>query len=75
MMNKNRRKVVAEVIGQLQNSRDKLTQLANEERAAIDALPDGLKDSDQGQEMEGYAELLEDGAECLDSVIGDLQNI
>lgn len=75
MMNKKRRNEIAKVVEQLKQSRDKITQLANEERTAYDSLPDSLKETDNALEMGDNVEFLEAASENVESAIGELLNI
>ena len=74
-MNKKRRNEIAKVVEQLKQSRDKITQLANEERTADDSLPDSLKETDNALEMGDNVEFLEAASENVESAIGELLNI
>ena len=74
-MNKKRRNEIAKVVEQLKQSRDKITQLANEERTAYDSLPDSLKETDNALEMGDNVEFLEAASENVESAIGELLNI
>ncbi len=75
MMNKKRRNEIAKVVEQLKQSRDKITQLANEERTAYESLPDSLKETDNALEMGDNVEFLEAASENVESAIGELLNI
>ncbi len=74
-MNKKRRNEIAKVVEQLKQSRDKITQLANEERTAYESLPDSLKETDNALEMGDNVEFLEAASENVESAIGELLNI
>jgi len=75
MMNKKRRNEIAKVVEQLKQSRDKITQLANEERTAYESLPESLKETDNALEMGDNVEFLEAASENVESAIGELLNI
>lgn len=74
-MNKARRKKLEEVISTLEDMRDELTHLHNEERDAFDNLPDSLQYSEKGEEMEECADALEENTDSLDDVINNLIEI
>lgn len=74
-MNKKRRNEIAKVVEQLKQSRDKITQLANEERTAYESIPDSLKETDNALEMGDNVEFLEAASENVESAIGELLNI
>lgn len=74
-MNKKRRNEIAKVVEQLKQSRDKITQLANEERTAYESLPESLKETDNAVEMGDNVEFLEAASENVESAIGELLNI
>lgn len=75
MMNRKRRNEIAKVVEQLKQSRDKITQLANEERTAYESLPESLKETDNALEMGDNVEFLEAASENVESAIGELLNI
>ncbi len=75
MMNKKRRNEIAKVVEQLKQSRDKINQLANEERTAYESLPESLKETDNALEMGDNVEFLEAASENVESAIGELLNI
>lgn len=74
-MNKKRRNEIAKVVEQLKQSRDKINQLANEERTAYESLPESLKETDNALEMGDNVEFLEAASENVESAIGELLNI
>lgn len=74
-MNKERRKEIERIVDELEDLRDRLNYVADEERDAFENMPESIQDSERGREMEEYADRLESAYDNLDSVIGDLQEI
>ncbi|HFL2835938.1 TPA: hypothetical protein ACGWV8_002566 [Pseudomonas aeruginosa] len=57
-MNKARRKQLAEIAEQLQELRDRIEQLQEEEQEGFDNLPEGLQQGERGQVMEQATEQM-----------------
>lgn len=74
-MNRIRRKSLRTILGQmdelstvLEAVKEALQDVLNEEQEAYDNLPEGLQESDRGQQMQEYIEALEGVVDSL----GDL---
>lgn len=70
-MNNARRKQIAEIIGKLQeidieSLASEIRNLADEEQAAFDNMPESLQQSDRGQQSEAAADALSEAAEALE---------
>ena len=66
-MNKLRRKELAVVAGMLEELdalreqiRDRLAEIRDEEQDALDSMPEGLQESERGQQMQEYIVAMED---------------
>lgn len=74
-MNKLRRKNLAEVISKLeeldslrQEAMEMLSSIIDEEQEAYDNLPESLQDSERGEQMQEYIDLMQGVADELDSL-------
>lgn len=71
-MNRIRRKSLRTILGQmdelstvLETVKEALQDVLNEEQGAYDNLPEGLQESDRGQQMQEYIDALEGVADSL----------
>ncbi len=71
-MNRIRRKSLRTILGQmdelstvLETVKEALQDVLNEEQEAYDNLPEGLQESDRGQQMQEYIDALEGVADSL----------
>ena len=71
-MNRIRRKSLRTILGQmdelstvLETVKEALQDVLNEEQEAYDNLPEGLQESDRGQQMQGYIDALEGVVDSL----------
>lgn len=67
-MNRQRRIRIEQAISLLHQAREHLEAIHDEERSAFENLPENLQMSERGQKME-------EGAELLDGVICDLEDM
>jgi hypothetical protein len=67
-MNKERRDRLSDVIASLEEAKDLLEEVKNDEQDAFDNLPVGLQCSERGSKMEEYIELMEDAGDQIDKV-------
>lgn len=74
-MNKQRRKWLEDIIGKLEEQKDELYNLQQEEQEAYDNMPESLQESDRGQEIYETSTCLEDEFDSLENVIQNLQEI
>lgn len=74
-MNKARRKWLEDIIGKLEEQKEELYNLQQEEQEAYDNMPESLQDSERGQTAYEYASDLEDEHSNLEDVIQNLQEI
>ena len=73
-MNKDRRSRIAEIVSQLETLKDQIAELQGEEQDAFDNLPEGLQQSDRGQQSENAASYLSDAESSIDDVISSLND-
>lgn len=74
-MNKKRREKVADAFELVRKVQELLQEVKEEEQEALDNLPDSLRDSEKGEQMQEYVELMEEAGGYLDdaaSVIGQI---
>lgn len=67
-MNKERRDRLSDVIASLEEAKDLLEDVKNDEQDAFDNMPVGLQCSERGSKMEEYIELMEDAVGQIDNV-------
>lgn len=67
-MNKERRDRLSDVIASLEEAKDLLEDVKNDEQDAFDNMPVGLQFSERGSKMEDYIELMEDAGDQIDNV-------
>jgi len=72
-MNKIRRKEIAQAIELMEQAREILEAVADEEQEAFDNLPENIRNSERGETMEQYIGMLEEAVENLDT--DELQEI
>ena len=74
-MNAQGRKEIAKYIAVLEEIKNKLETMRDEEENKFDNMPEGLQDSERGEAMQEAMEQLEMACDSLDEVISDLQEI
>lgn len=74
-MNKARRKWLEDIIGKLEEQKDELYQLYEEEQEAYDNMPESLQESERGQIAPEFVDSLETEHGSLEDVITNLQEI
>lgn len=67
-MNKERRDRLSDVIASLEEAKDLLEDVKNDEQDAFDNMPVGLQCSERGSKMEDYIELMEYAVDHIDNV-------
>lgn len=67
-MNKQRRKVLRDICERLDAIRDEVEGVKDEEEAAYDNLPDGLRDGIRGTIMAENVDSLQDAIDGLENV-------
>lgn len=74
-MNKERRKKLESIAGELYMLKDKLEEVMEDERDAFDSLPESLQESERGQDMEQNADDLEEQVGNLDDIIDAINDV
>ena len=72
-MNKIRRKEIAKAIELMEQAREILENVRDEEQEAFDNMPESLQGSERGETMEEYICTLEEAIEAMDT--DELQEI
>ena len=67
-MNKQRRKALRDICERLESIRDEVEGVKDEEKAAYDNLPDGLRDGIRGTIMAENVDSLQDAIDGLEEV-------
>lgn len=73
-MNAARRKSLAEVTDLLQQAKDLLETVMSDERDAFDNMPDSLRESDRGQEMEAGLDAMDEAVNEIDSAMDQISD-
>ena len=74
-MNKSRRKELSSIITELENLKERLDFLSEEEQEAADNMPESLQGSHQFFTMEENVSEIDDANEELSAVIDTLQEV
>ena len=74
-MNKSRRQWLANVISQLEEKRDELWSIYEDEEQAYDNLPEGIQESERGETMQDNMGIIEDAYNDLDNLISNLNEL
>lgn len=74
-MNKERRKRLEDLMGQLSTIKDEIEELRDAEQDAFDNMPESLQAGERGEQMEGNAEILDDVADLLAQIDESLNEI
>lgn len=72
-MNKDRRNKVSDAISSLSNAWNILNRVRDDEQSAFDNLPEGLQNSERGEDMEDWIERLDTACCGIDEIINDLR--
>lgn len=74
-MNKQRRAAIAKVIDKINQNKDELQSILDDEELAFDNLSEGLQATEMGQTMEEAIDVLGEAIEGLDEVTGNLDDL
>lgn len=74
-MNNLRRKMLRNVVGTLEEARDGVVGVLDEEQEAYDNLPEGLQASERGEAMSENVDILDEVVEEIDEVIEKINEI
>ena len=74
-MNAQGRKEIAKYIASLEEIKDKLDSMMDEEQDKFDNMPEGLQESERGEVMQEAIKQLETACDNLDEVISALEEI
>lgn len=75
-MNKQRRKALEEIIGELENQKSAIEAILDEEQEAYDNIPESLQDTDRANQIYENIDALQDAIDNLESeVIDALQEL
>lgn len=81
-MNKEGRKVIKEVLEDLEKTINYLNELkytiealSEEEQAKYDSLPDGLQESEKGETLQYNIQVLDEFSEAVDDCVSNLENL
>lgn len=74
-MNKERRNRLQKVIDQLEELKEEVSSICEEEQEAYDNMPESLQDGERGSKMYENISTLEDQESNFDELIGNLQEV
>ncbi len=74
-MNKARRKQIQDIYDKLEEFRDEIEQVKNDEEEAYENMPDSLKYGERGESMESAIDILDSAYGDVDSAIMGLEEI
>ncbi len=81
-MNKEGRKVIKEVLEDLEKTINYLNELkytiedlSEEEQEKYDSLPDGLQESEKGETLQYNIQVLDEFSEAVDDCVSKLENL
>lgn len=74
-MNKQRRKWLEDIVGKLDEQKNELSSLIDEEQGAYDNMPESLQDSERGEAMSDTLDALQTEMDNLEDVTQNLQEI
>ena len=74
-MNRQRRKRLTEAFEKVGEAMEILEDVVEEEKESYENLPDNFRDSDRGEEMQGYIEMLEEAYGYLDDANSVIEQI
>lgn len=72
-MNNQRRKQITKIINDLENSKDDITDILQEEEEAFDNMPENLLGSERAEQSQNAIDLLNDAINNLDEAINNLE--
>jgi flagellar biosynthesis chaperone FliJ len=74
-MNKERRNKIIKIISEIEQVKDKLQAVLDEEESVFDNMPENLQCSMRGEESEESISYMDEAIEALDNAIEQLEEI
>lgn len=68
-MNKKRRKEISKIVSTLEDVRDRISEVIDEEQCAFDNMPESIQGSDRGCESEEAIDCLNDALDSVESAL------
>lgn len=72
-MNAERRKKIDKALGMISDARNLLEEISEDERIAVDNMPENLKETDKGERREEIAAMLEESVASLEELENNLE--
>lgn len=72
-MNKQRRRALEDLAGQIDALKNEVSTFKEEEETARDNLPDSLQEGERGQAMETAADTLEEAVDALQEAMDKIE--
>lgn len=74
-MNKQRRKKLEEALNLIDQAKDILEEVKDEEQDAFDNLPENFQNGERGEEMQNYIEMLDEAYGYLDDANSVIEQV
>lgn len=74
-MNKERRKRIMQLSEKLSEVRTSLESILNEEEDAFDNMPESLQETERGERMQEYIEIMKEAISNIEEIEGNLEEI
>lgn len=74
-MNKERRNQIRQIIGNIEEIKNRLQNVLDEEQEVFDNMPENLQGSIRGMDSENAIDLMEESIEGLESAVSLLEDI
>ena len=74
-MNKQRRKSLTEAYDKLAEVQEAIEFLRDEEQDAFDNLPEGIQESERGEQMQGYIDSMDSALSSLEEAADYLNEV
>ena len=74
-MNKERRKRIDDIIAQLNDIKEDIEMLRDEEQEAYDNMPESIQESDRGEAMTRAVDLMESAYSWIEDAVSELEEV
>jgi len=74
-MNKQRRKQLEKSVLHLNDALEIVRDVLEQEQEAFNNMPDGIRDGERGEEMQGYVDTLEEHVNTIEEAISAIEEI
>ena len=74
-MNKTRLKRIGDVLARMEEVKEEVAAIMEEEQEALDNMPEGIQSSERGDHMQNVIDTLSDAESDIDNAISGLEGI